>query len=220
MEKTKVVFVDDHQIIINGVQTILQNASDIDLCGVASDGEQAIKMVLSQKPDVLITDISMPGMNGIELTQKIAQLCLPIKVLVLTMYTQDDFIFSALRAGATGIISKQETTREILISAIKAVREGKEYFSPGIAGNMIKNLVNITKRQDKSETHKLPCLTRREIEVLKLYVEGYSNQQIADSLYISIRTVETHKNNIMRKFNFKSSVEMVKFALRNNLVTI
>ena len=109
---------------------------------------------------------------------------------------------------------------EVLITAIKKVFVGEEYFSPGISGSIMKHLVSTAKHQGKREISRVPCLTKREKEILKLYVEGYTNQEIADKLYISIRTVETHKNNIMQKFNFKSSVEMVKFALRNNLVTI
>jgi len=220
MEKISVIFADDHQIITNGMQTMIEGVEDISLVGVASDGNEALKMVKSLRPDVLITDISMPCLNGIELTTSILELGLPTRVLVLTMYTQGDLVYSAINAGAKGVISKQETNRTILLNAIRLVHSGEEYFSPGISATVMKSLVTNAQSQHLREDSKLPCLTGREKEILKLFVEGFSNQEIADRLFISIRTVETHKNNIMQKFNFKSSVEMVKFALVNNLVLI
>jgi len=190
---------------------------DIELLAVASDGDKALSMVKSLNPDVLITDISMPCVNGIELTSRIQELGLGTRVLVLTMYTQGDLVYSAINAGAKGVISKQETTASILVEAIHKVYSGEEYFSPAISATVMKSLVSKA-HQHQKEPSKVPCLTTREKEILKLFVEGFSNQEIADRLFISIRTVETHKNNIMQKFNFKSSVEMVKFALVNNLV--
>lgn len=218
MKKITVIFADDHQIITNGMQTMIQDVGEIELLGVASDGEKALNMVKSLNPDVLITDISMPCVNGIELTSKIQELGLETKVLVLTMYTQGDLVYSAINAGAKGVISKQETTGAILVEAINKVYSGEEYFSPAISATVMKSLVSKANHQHQKEPSKVPCLTTREKEILKLFVEGFSNQEIADKLFISIRTVETHKNNIMQKFNFKSSVEMVKFALVNNLV--
>ena len=220
MKKIRVIFADDHQIITDSMETMLHGEDEILLSGTAPDGRQALKKVLEEKPDILVTDISMPLLNGIELTARIKELNLDTKVLILTMYTQDDLIYSAISSGAKGILSKQETTREILLEAIKTIYDGKEYFSPGISSTIMKSLVTNAKNQSHNEQHKIPSLTSREKEILKLYIEGFTNQEIADKLFISIRTVETHKNNIMQKFNFKSSVEMVKFALRNNLHTI
>jgi DNA-binding NarL/FixJ family response regulator len=217
MERIKDIVADDHQIITDGIQTMLLGEEDIEIAGVASDGREALRMACDEKADVIITDRSMPGLNGIELTRCITEQSLSTKVLILPMYTQDDLVFSAIRAGARGLISKQETTREVLINAIRKVYSGEEYFSPGISGSIMKSLVENAKSQSGREMSKIPCLSSREKEILRLYVEGFSNQEIADKLFISIRTVETHKSNIMHKFNFKISVEMVKFALRNNL---
>jgi DNA-binding NarL/FixJ family response regulator len=220
MGKIRVVFADDHHIITDSIRTLLAGSEDILLEAIASDGEEALMMVRNLKPDILISDIAMPKMNGIELTSAIASLGLSTRVLILTMYTQEDIIFSVIQAGARGVISKQETTREALIAAIRKIYDGEEYFSPGISGTIMKSLVHQARTPSAKELSRIPCLTTREKEILKLYVEGFTNQEIADRLFISIRTVETHKNNIMQKFNFKSSVEMVKFALRNNLVSI
>jgi two-component system, NarL family, response regulator NreC len=218
--KTTILLVDDHQIITDGVQTMLSTATDLELIGSSFDGKTALHMVTCLKPDIVITDISMPGMNGIELTQEISRISPETRVLVLTMYTFEDFIYSVIRAGAKGVLSKQDTTREVLVEAVQRVSADEVYFSPSISRIMMNSLVENTRNTSGNEPARVPSLTSREKEILRLYVEGFTNQEIADKLSISNRTVETHKSNIMQKFNFKSTVEMVKYALRNNLVSL
>jgi DNA-binding NarL/FixJ family response regulator len=218
MEEVKILLVDDHQIIQESVKLMLSDAEGVAWTRCAGNGEDALKQVRCLMPDIVITDISMPKMNGIELTEEIRRISPETKVLILTMYTYDDFIYRAIRAGAHGVLSKQDTTREVLKEAVAALRQGKQYFSPGISSQVMKSVAGIAKGRKGTENLKIPDLTGREREILRLYVEGYTNQEIADRLSISIRTVETHKANIMLKYNFKSTVEMVKFALRNNLV--
>ena len=159
-------------------------------------------------------------MNGIELTAEIARISPETRVLVLTMYTFEDFIYSVIRAGAKGVLSKQDTSREVLLEAVQRVSGDEVYFSPSISRIMMNSLVENTRNSSGNEPGRVPALTSREKEILRLYVEGFTNQEIADKLSISNRTVETHKSNIMQKFNFKSTVEMVKFAIRNNLVSL
>jgi len=220
-EKIKILLADDHQIIRDGVKTMLIDEPDIDFVGCASNGAMALEMTKQLQPDVVVSDISMPDMTGIELTAKISELNCSTKVLILSMYTTDDYIYNAIKAGAKGILPKQDTNKAMLMEAIRAIYGGDEYYAPDISKNLMKNYLNSVKKGSTPE-HEINkySLTQREREILKLYVEGYTNTEVADKLNISIRTVETHKNNIMQKFEFKSTVEMVKFALKNNLVIL
>jgi DNA-binding NarL/FixJ family response regulator len=219
-EKIKVLLVDDHQIILDGVKTMIIDEADIVFLGCASTGKKAFEMVKQYFPDLVISDISMPDMTGIELTEKIMELNIDTKVLILSMYTTDDYIYNAIKAGAKGILPKQDTNKEMLLEAIRAIYSGEEYYAPSISKNLMKSYLTSVKKGNITDNTKKYTLTQREKEILKLYVEGFSNQEVADKLNISIRTVETHKNNIMQKFEFKSTVEMVKFALKNNLIIL
>jgi len=220
MVKIKVLLVDDHQIILDGVKTMLIDVEDIDFIGCASNGTKALEIIKLHRPDVVISDISMPDMTGIELAAKMTELKLPSNVLILSMYTTDDYIYNAIKAGARGILPKQDTNKEMLLEAIRTIYAGEEYYAPNISKNLMKSYVSKIKNVNSTDKTKSYTLTQREKEILKLYVEGFSNQEVAEKLNISIRTVETHKNNIMQKFEFKSTVEMVKFALKNNIVSI
>lgn len=217
--KIKVLLVDDHQIILYGVKTMLNDEEDIDFIGCASNGVKALEIIKTSLPDVVITDISMPDMTGIELTAIITESNIPVNVLILSMYTSEDYICNAIKAGAKGILPKQDTNKDMLLNAIRTIYAGEEYYAPSVSKNLLKSYISNVKKINSDKAKKY-SLTTREKEILKLYVEGFSNQEVAEKLNISIRTVETHKNNIMQKFEFKSTVEMVKFALKNNIVTI
>lgn len=218
MEKIKVFLVDDHQIILDGVKNMIFDEPDIEFTGIASSATKALEMIKQLVPDVVISDISMPDMTGTELTEKINNSNLNTKVLILSMYTTDDCIINAIKSGAKGILPKQDTTKEMLLEAIRTINDGGEYYSPGISRRILSSYITNVKKGHVIDNNREYTLTNREREILKLYVEGYSNKEVAEKLNISIRTVETHKNNIMQKFHFKSTVEMVKFALKNNLV--
>ncbi|MCI0473798.1 MAG: response regulator transcription factor [Ignavibacteria bacterium] len=220
MKKIKVLLVDDHQIIRDGVRTMLVTEKEVDIVGCASGSEEALKLIQSHKPDIVITDISMPDHTGIELTQSITEKFPSVRVLILSMYTSEDYICQAIQSGAKGFLPKQDTTKQILLEAIQTLHRNEEYFSPSVSKILASRYVQQVKNVSKVPATRKFSLTDREKEILKLYAEGFSNQEIADKLHISIRTVETHKNNIMQKFDFKSTVEMVKYALKNNLITI
>lgn len=220
MKKIKILLVDDHQIILEGVKTMISEEEDIDFIGSASNGKKALEMVKCYLPDIVISDISMPDMTGIELTAKIIEMNIQTRVLILSMYTTDDYIYNALKAGAKGILPKQDANKEMLLEAIRLINSGEEYYAPNISKSLMKNHLSNFKKGTNNDNIKKYSLTYREREILKLYVEGFSNKEVADKLNISIRTVETHKNNIMQKFEFKSTVEMVKFALKNNWITL
>jgi DNA-binding NarL/FixJ family response regulator len=216
--KIRVLLVDDHQIIRDGLSNMMLEAGDIEVCGCAADAGTAMEMAGKTSPDVVITDLSMPGRSGIDLIRKMAEKYPGVRVLVLSMYVSEDYIFNALKAGAKGYLPKQDTTKTELLKAVRTVARGDEYFSD-TAAQVISKLYshNVRSAGSPEAAARKANLTSRETEILRLYTEGLSNLEIADRLNISIRTVETHKNNIMQKYNFKSTVEMVKFAIRNNL---
>jgi DNA-binding NarL/FixJ family response regulator len=197
---------------------MLKEAGDIEVCGTAGDTVKALEMIRETTPDVVITDLSMPGKSGIELIRRISEKHPEIYVLVLSMYVTEDYIFNALKAGAKGYLPKQDTTRAELLKAIYSVSRGEEYFSDSVAQVISKLYSHSAKSTATPDSiSRKASLTSRETEILRMYTEGLSNMEIAERLNISIRTVETHKNNIMQKYNFKNTVEMVKFAIRNKL---
>ncbi|MCX6282321.1 MAG: response regulator transcription factor [Bacteroidetes bacterium] len=216
--RIKVLLVDDHQIIRDGLSNMLSEAGDIEVCEGAADITKALEIIRKVDPDVVITDLSMPGKSGIELIRRIQEKHPGVHVLVLSMYVTEDYIFNSLKAGAKGYLPKQDTTKAELLKAIRTVARGEEFFSPAVAQVISKLYSHSVKSTTTPEAiARKASLTSRETEILRLYTEGLSNMEIADRLSISIRTVETHKNNIMQKYNFKSTVDMVKFAIRNNL---
>lgn len=217
----KIIIVDDHQIIRDGLANMIQEADDIILAGCASGYDEALQQIKISNPDLVITDLSMPGKSGIELIGKIHELYPHIKILVLSMYVTDDYIFNTLKEGAMGYLPKQDTTKSELLKAIRTVYNGHQYFSDSIAQQIAMSYSKKAKRSaDMDSALHSHDLTNREREILRLYADGFSNQEISEKLNISTRTVETHKNNIMQKFNFRSTVDMVKFAIRNKLSEI
>jgi DNA-binding NarL/FixJ family response regulator len=220
MGKIKVLIVDDHQIVRDGIMRILKDEDDIELTGSVGSGMEALDFIRDNQPDILITDLSMPNMSGIGLTEKLRKLYPGIKVLILSMFNNEEYIVSAIQAGAKGYLPKQDSTTAILLEAIRTISNGDEFYSPSISKIVLKSYINNVKNTIVGEVAKKHQLTTREKEILKLYVEGCTNSEIAEKLNLSVFTVKTHKNNIMQKYNFKSTVEMIKFALRNNIVEL
>jgi DNA-binding NarL/FixJ family response regulator len=218
MGKTGVLVVDDHQIVRDGIMRILKDEDDIELTGSVGSGKEALDFIKCSQPDIVITDLSMPDMSGIELTAILAKHYPEIKVLVLSMLNNEGYIVSAIQAGAKGYLPKQDSTTEILLEAIRTIAKGNGYYSPSISKIVLESFVNNAKSTHVGDVVRKHQLTSREKEILKLYVEGCTNNEISEKLNLSVFTVKTHKNNIMQKYNFKSTVEMIKFALRNNIV--
>ena len=219
MSKIRIFLVDDHQLVRDGIKALLISAEDLTILGEASSGRECFEKIALEPPDILILDISLPDTNGIEITKRISAEYPDTRVLILSMYTDEDFIFNSVKAGARGYLPKN-TSREELLSAIHAIYDGEEFFSDSISRIMLKSYVRKAKEDDLASQGGPIPLTTREIEILKLFAEGFINKEISDQLDISIRTVETHKNHIMKKLELKSTVELIKYAIRNKIVEI
>lgn len=219
MNKIKIILVDDHQIVRDGIKSLLSDAEDIDIISEAASYNELREKLKLQDPDIIVLDISLPGISGIEITKLLSETYPHLKVLILSMYTGEDFIYNALKAGAKGYLPKNTTKKEI-IDAIHAIYQGNEYFSEPISNVILKSYVQKAKTADQISLRAEDRLSSREIEILKLFAGGCSNQEIGDKLFISIRTVESHKNHIMQKLELKSTVELIKFAIKNNMVDL
>ena len=219
MKKIRLFLVDDHQIVRDGIRALISDSDNVEIIGEASCGDELMEKLRVSVPDVLMLDISMPDMSGIEVTRNVIENYPTVQVLILSMYTNEEFIFNAIKAGARGYLPKN-TTREELLTAVETVSHGKEYYSDSVSDIMLKSYVRIAKDDEKPQDKKDAALTTREIEILKLFAGGLSNQEIADKLFISIRTVESHKNHIMQKLDLKTPVDMVKYALRNKIAEL
>lgn len=219
MNKIKIILVDDHQLVRDGIKSLISDSFGIDIIGEASNGVELFKQLHQVMPDVILMDISLPNMSGIEITKILKKDHPKIKILMLSMYTSEDFIFNGLKAGINGYLPKN-TTRDELLLAIEEVYNGNEYFSKSISNIILKSFVNSAKYGNNATDDKLSILTKRETEILKLVVEGISNQHIADQLFISIRTVETHKTSIMKKLELNNTIDLVKFAIKNKIIEL
>jgi DNA-binding NarL/FixJ family response regulator len=219
MKNTKILIVDDHEVVRDGLRNILLSLENISIAGEAGNGEDAIKMYNSVKPDLVIMDISMPGMNGIEATRIIKEKDPDAKILILTMHDNQEYLNQIIRSGAKGFILKN-TDKEELLDAVKTVASGENFFSKDISKLIIDNYIRSAKEQEKSDGFKEVPLTKREIEILKLIASGYSNQEIANILYISYNTVDTHRKNIMHKLSIKNTAGLVRYAIEKGLISL
>jgi len=219
MAKIKVALVDDHQIVRDGIRSLLSGLDDIEVIIEACDARSILEKLKNIKPDVIIVDISLPEMSGIELTKIITNEYSAIKVMVLSMYTNQEFIFNAIKAGAKGYLPKN-ITRDELLEGIREIYKGNEYFSKDVSNIILKSYLKQVKDPERFDSLQEEKLTNRELEILKFVAEGYSNQLIADKLFISVRTVESHKNHIMQKLELTTTVDLVKYALKNKIIDL
>ncbi len=217
MGKIRILIADDHAVVREGTRRILEQEPDMEVVGEAGDGEEAVNLVTSLKPDVAIMDISMPKMDGIEATRLIKAACPSISVLALSAYDDDQFVFSLLEAGAAGYLLKSVRGRELL-DAIRAVYSGESVLHPSIARKVLNRFVSASGKPEGKEPSGM--LSDREMEVLKLAAKGLSNQDIAEKLCLSIRTVQGHLGHIFNKLQVGSRTEAVVRALKEGWVTL
>ncbi len=217
MPKARVLLVEDHVVVRQGLKALFTGEGDIEVVGEADDGREALRRVSELQPDVVLMDISMPGFNGIEATRQIRQDHPDVKVVILSMHSNEEYVFQVLRAGASGYVLKQSDSSEVL-TAIRAALAGGSFLSPPISRAVIDDYVRRAEARGRGRT--LDLLTSREREVLQLLAEGLSNQEIADQLNISVKTVETHRGNMMKKLGVDSKIELVKYALRKGWASL
>jgi two-component system response regulator NreC len=212
MPAIKILLADDHELIRTGIRNLLESNKDFVIVGESGDGEETITKVREVKPDVVVIDISMPKMSGIEVTKRLKEKFPAVKVLVLTMHENVEYVYQIYKAGAGGYLLKN-AGREEITSAIYAVARGEKFFSPRISELMISDYMQKAERRDSQAAD--VSLTKREEEILRLIAKGMNNQQISDQLFISPRTVDTHRTNIMQKLNIHDAANLVRYALEH-----
>jgi len=215
-QKFRIVIAEDHTILREGLRSLLSSNPSFEIVGEAEDGREAIKCVEKFKPDLILTDLSMPRMNGMEAIKEIKRESPTIKVLVLTVHRAEEYILATFRAGADGYLLKDSTHAE-LVMAVKKVLSGKHYISPEISEKVIEGYLD--GRRTLKTKSSWETLTQREREILKLIAEGYKSKGIADDLCISVKTVEKHRANLMEKLDLHSIQALTAFAIERGLVT-
>jgi two-component system response regulator NreC len=217
MDKIRVLVTEDHVIVREGLRAILDSQPDIQVAGEATNGLEAIKQNEELKPDIILMDISMPEMNGLDATRRIKQAHPEVKILALTMHEGDEYFFEALQAGASGYFVKGGSSAELL-GALRALAQGDVYISPTMTKKLLSDYLRRAKTGQDKEVY--TGLTGREKEILKLVAEGRNNQDIAEKLFLSPSTVQTHRANIMAKLGLHSRTELVKYALRHGMIVL
>jgi two-component system response regulator NreC len=216
MQKIRVLVADDHTIVRDGIYSLLSLTPDIEVVGEAVNGREALERVGNLLPDVVLMDIAMPLMDGLEATRQIHKKFPETKILILTQYDDREHVFPVIKAGASGFISKTAASSE-LVSGIRSVYHGDSFLSPGITRLLVENYQYGNGNQGSHDPYE--HLTDREREVLKLLAEGHTTQEIAHLLVISPKTVEGHKTNLMTKLDIHNRIELVKYALRKGIIT-
>lgn len=213
MKKIHVLIADDHSIVRSGIRALLEAQDDIEVCAEVANGREAVERVSALCPEVVLMDVAMPLMDGLEATRRIVKGNPATRVIILTQYENKEYALSAMKAGAAGIVPKKAGPSE-LVSAIRSVHAGDSFIHPSMAKWVVMDYAQRTD-EDPFDT-----LTEREREVLKLVAEGYANREIADQLFISIKTVLGHREKIMQKLDIHSRTDLIKYAIRKGLISV
>jgi len=215
LRKIKVLLADDHKMIRAGLRLVLEQQPDVTVAGEADDGRHAVALAQELKPDVVVLDIGMPSLNGIEAALQIKQALPETAIVMLSMHSDEGYILRALRAGAAGYILKDSAEAD-LVGAVHAVAEGKSFFSPKVSRILLEDYMRKLRKTGAEDSYDL--LSAREREILQLVVEGKSSKEIANLLNLSVYTVETHRGNIMQKLNLRGVPELILYAVRKGIV--
>ncbi len=217
MAKIRVLIADDHTIVRAGIKALLEKQLDIEIVGETSEGRETVRQVEILQPDIVLMDIAMPGMNGLEATAIIPKNFPQVRVLALTMHDEEEYFYEVIRAGAMGYVLKDAAPTE-LVSAIRALGEGKAFLTPRVTRILVNDYLKRVESGEKVAAY--DGLTEREREVLKLIASGNTNQEIANLLHLSVNTVQVHRTHIMEKLNLHNRTELVKYALRRGIIEL
>lgn len=215
-QKKRIVIVEDYTILREGLRALISSHSDFEVVGEAQDGQEAIRCIEKSSPDLVLMDLSMPRMNGLDAIHEVKRRVPDMKILALTVHKAEEYILAALEAGADGYVLKDANHRELMM-AIETVLSGKSYLSPGISEKVIEGYLQGKKTVKPSSSWE--TLTPRERQVLKLIAEGYKNKEIADYLCVSVKTVEKHRANLMQKLDLHNASALTAFAMEKGLVS-
>jgi len=215
MDKINVVLADDQTIVRKGLRALLERVKDINVLGEAINGNEAVELAETLQPDVIVMDIGMPELNGIEATKRLVKMKIPVKIIILTVHSNEEYVYQIFNAGAQGYLIKDSAPDELTL-AIRAVTRGEKYLSPKLSSIIVDQYVNPSVR----EYDPFHDLTEREVEVLQLIGEGHSYQEIAKKLFISDRTVEVHRRKIGEKLNLHSKADIIHYAIKRGISTL
>ncbi|MEJ2590037.1 MAG: response regulator transcription factor [Candidatus Thiodiazotropha sp.] len=216
-QKKKVVIAEDHTILRAGLKALLMSNPNLVIIGAADNGRDAIRRVIELKPDLVIMDLSMPGMNGMDAVREIKDRMPEVKALVLTVHSEEEYVLASLQAGANGYVLKDATQNELLIAA-ERVLEGKTYLSPDITEKVVNSYLNTSNISQEPVT-RWDTVTQRERQILKLIAEGHTNKSMADYLCISVKTVEKHRANLMKKLDLHNVSALTTYALEKGIIS-
>jgi len=208
----KVLIADDHAIVRNGIRRMLEGQEDIQIVGEAADGQGAIQRVLETAPDVILLDISMPGMDGLDATKQLKTIDPNVRILILTMHAEEQYAPRLMRAGAMGYVTKHAAPED-LVKAIQVIHSGRRFISPTLAENLVWRYLG-----DKADLTPVECLSDRELQVLCLLAKGNTNQEIAEFLHLSVKTIDTYRARVLEKLNLRNNAELTLFAVQNGLI--
>jgi two-component system, NarL family, response regulator NreC len=215
MRKTRILLADDHQLMRSGLRLMLERQPDLTVVGEASDGREAVALAKSLKPEVVVMDIGMPNLNGIEAARQMTQENAELAIVIVSMHADESYVLRALKAGARGYLLKDSAEVD-LIKAVHSISSGKSFFSPAVSKVLLDDYVRKLKRSGTEDSYDL--LTPREREILQLIAEGKSNKDIANLLNLSVYTIESHRSNLMEKLNLRGLPELILYAIRRGII--
>lgn len=216
MSRIRLLLADDHAVIRAGLRLVLERQRDFEVLGEAADGREAVAKASDLHPDVVVLDLAMPNLNGMEATRQISAAMPNVQVVVLSVHSDEEYVLRALKAGARAYVLKEAGEGD-LIAAVRAVHAGKSFFSPAVSRMLVEDYVRQLHNRDLEDSFEL--LTPREREILQLVAEGKSNKEIAQTLSVSVYTVETHRGNLMEKLNLHSVPELILYAVRKGVIS-
>ena len=219
MDPIRLLLVDDHEIVRAGLCSLLGNREDLEVIAEAANGEEAVELAVKLKPDVVLMDVTMPGMRGDDATRQILERVPETNVLALSVHEEEAYFFQMLDAGACGYVPKRAAP-DLLLTAIRAAAHGEVFLHPSVASSLVKSCLGMGKSSLQDRETPYNDLTKRQREVLILVAEGYSSKEISEKLDISVRTVQRHRANIQKSLDLEGSVDMVKYALRKGLIEL